>query len=139
MESHATPKTSTANTPTVNTADTHTADTTRTPADTDYVGHSVVDEHDHEVGTVIDVAYDDGAANAGSAGERPAWLVVDPGLFRAEHWVPVAGTYRSASGSIVVPWDWELIKHSPKADDGHLMTPQLARELERHYEVSTLK
>lgn len=106
---------------------------------TDFVGHTVVDEHDHEIGTVTDVSYDDAADRAGSAGERPAWLVVDPGMFRAAHWMPAAGTYRSADDRIVTPWDRELVKHAPKATDDHLMTPRLAHELERHYEVSSLR
>lgn len=104
----------------------------------DYVGHKVVDEHDHEIGTVVDVAYDDATTGAGGVSESPSWLVVDPGMLRAAHWVPVAGTYRSASGSVVVPWDRELVKHSPKATDDHRMTPALERELAQHYEISTL-
>jgi hypothetical protein len=105
----------------------------------DYVGHAVVDEHDHEIGTVVDVAYDDDSSGAGSLAETPSWLVVDPGMFKAAHWVPVAGSYRSASGSIVVPWDRELVKHSPKATDDHRMTPALERELSEHYELDTLE
>ena len=104
----------------------------------EFVGHTVVDEHDHEVGTVVDVAYDDGMGQAGSTSEHPAWLVVDPGLFRAEHWVPVTGTYRSAADDIVIPWDRELVKHSPKASNDHLMTPELAHDLALHYEIATL-
>ncbi|HSJ91781.1 MAG TPA: hypothetical protein VK917_06915 [Ilumatobacter sp.] len=103
----------------------------------DYMGHMVVDEHDQEIGTVVDVTYDDASGTAGSLSESPSWLVVDPGLFKAAHWVPVAGTYRSASGNIVVPWDRELVKHSPKAADDHRMTPELERELSEHYEVAT--
>ena len=105
----------------------------------DFVGHTVVDEHDHVVGTVIDVAYDDGVGEAGSADEQPAWLVVDPGRFRADHWIPVVGTYRSADANIVIPWDRELVKHSPKASDDHLMTPELAHDLSLHSETATLR
>lgn len=104
----------------------------------EYVGHTVVDEHDREIGTVVDVAYDDASGGAGASSEAPRWLVVDPGLFKAAHWVPVAGSYRSASGSIVVPWDRELVKHSPKADDDHRMTPALEEELSTHYEIGSL-
>ena len=105
---------------------------------TEFVGQKVVDEHDQEIGTVIDVAYDNDARTAGTPDEQPAWLVVDPGMFRAAHWMPVAGTYRSADGRIVAPWDRELVKHSPKASDDHLMTSDLVRRLEQHYETSTL-
>lgn len=109
-----------------------------TAAQPEYVGHTVVDEHDHEIGTVIDVAYDDASSGAGAVSEEPRWLVVDPGLFKAAHWVPVAGCYRSATGSIVVPWDRDLVKHSPKATDDHRMTPALEHELAAHYEISSL-
>ena len=104
----------------------------------EYVGQKVVDEHDQEIGTVIDVAYDNDARTAGTPDEQPAWLVVDPGMFRAAHWMPVAGTYRSADGRIVTPWDRELVKHSPKASEDHLMTSDLVKRLEQHYETSTL-
>ena len=109
------------------------------PTHPDYVGHTVVDERAQEIGKVIDVAYDDSSSGAGGLSESPSWLVVDPGVFKAAHWVPVAGTYRSASGNIVVPWDRELIKHSPKATDDHRMTPALERELTEHYELATLE
>lgn len=109
------------------------------PTYPDYMGHAVVDEHDHEIGTVIDVVYDDASNVAGTASETPTWLVVDPGMLRAAHWVPVTGTYRSATGSIVVPWDRELFKHSPKASDDHRMTPALERELQQHYEIATIE
>lgn len=102
----------------------------------DFVGHAVVDEHDQRIGTVVDVAYDDAPRGAGSPSESPSWLVVDPGRFRAPHWVPVAGSYRSSAGSIVVPWDRELVKHAPKATDDHLMTPTLERQLAAHYELT---
>lgn len=105
----------------------------------DFVGHTVVDERDHVVGTVVDVAYDDGVNAAGTPSEAPVWLVVDPGKFRADHWVPVIGTYRSASDSIVIPWDRDVVKHSPKASDDHLMTPELAHDLASHYEIATLR
>jgi hypothetical protein len=115
--------------------DDHVAET-RHP---DYVGHTVVDEHDHEIGTVVDVAYDDASSGAGSQTESPSWLVVDPGMFKAAHWVPVAGSYRSASDNIVVPWNRELVQHSPKAADDHRMTPALERELGQHYEIATIE
>lgn len=102
----------------------------------EYLGVAVVDSREQEVGTVVDVAYDDQRRAAGSTTEQPTWLVVDPGMFRAAHWVPTAGTYRSSAGHIVLPWDRELVKHSPKADDDHVMTSELADELEQHYEIS---
>lgn len=112
-----------------------------TPSDTpdvDFVSHTVVDEADHTIGTVVDVVYDDRSDSAGSADERPAWLVVAPGRFKAQHWVPVAGSYRSATGNVVVPWDREIVKHAPKASGDHLLTARLRDELRAHYELDTL-
>lgn len=106
------------------------------PAHPEYVGHTVVDEHQHEVGTVVDAVYDNDASMAGSSDEQPMWLVVDPGKFRAAHWIPVTGTYHSASGSIVIPWDRELVKHAPKASGDHLVSDDLRRRLVRHYELA---
>ena len=105
----------------------------------DYVGRTVVDERHRVIGTVVDVVYDNDVRGAGSTGERPAWLVVGPGMFRAAHWMPAAGTYRSADDRIVTPWDRELVKRAPKASDDHVVTPRLAGDLHRHYEVSTLE
>ena len=108
-------------------------------AQPEFVGHPGIDEHDHQIGTVVDVAYDDSSSGAGAVSESPTWLVVDPGMLRAAHWLPVAGTYRSASGSIVVPWDRDIIKHSPKATDDHRMTPALERQLTEHYELASFE
>lgn len=105
----------------------------------DHVGRTVVDEHQHVIGIVVDVVYDNDMPGAGASGEQAAWLVVDPGMFRAAHWMPAAGTYRSADGRIVTPWDRALVRRAPKANDAHVMTPGLAHELERHYEVATLQ
>jgi hypothetical protein len=96
-----------------------------------YTGHEVLDENSQHVGKVTDVIYDDPAAVAGSA--EPTWLVVDPGLLRAPHYVPVAGSYRAEDGAIVVPWNKEWIKSATKASGDHVLTAAEREELEQHY------
>lgn len=105
----------------------------------DYVGRTVVDEHQHVVGTVVDVVYDNDAPGAGQAEEQPTWLVVDPGMFRAAHWMPATGTYRSSDDKLVTPWGRDVIKRSPKATDDHVVTPRLVHALERHYETAAAR
>lgn len=103
----------------------------------DHVGRTVVDEHQHVIGIVVDVVYDNDGPVAGAAKDQPGWLIVDPGMFRAAHWMPAAGTYRSDDGRIVTPWDRDLVRRSPRATDAHVITPRLAHELEHHYGVAT--
>ncbi len=102
---------------------------------TTFVDHKVLDEHDHEVGTVTDVVY--GATNdhpeADDADRVPTWLVVDPGVLRAAHYVPYEGSYRTDDGDIVVPWSSEWIKSAPKAGSDHVVTDELRADLTEHY------
>ncbi|MDJ0767839.1 MAG: PRC-barrel domain-containing protein [Ilumatobacter sp.] len=91
-----------------------------------YTGHGVIDEHGVPVGAVTDVVYD-------KTGSRPEFLVVDPGIFRAAHYVPVEGAYHTNDGQIVVPWNKQWIKHSPKASKDHLLTPIDRTDLHVHY------
>lgn len=99
-----------------------------------YTGHDVVDERQNKIGTIIDVVYDDATdpARAGAADE-PTWLVVDPGLLQAAHYVPVAGSYRSDDGVVVVPWDKAWVKSAPKAKRDHVPSHDARTELRAHY------
>ncbi len=59
-----------------------------------FTGHQVVDERGERVGQITDVLYDDPNADVigdPSISSQPTWVVVDPGLLRAAHYVPVAG------------------------------------------------
>ena len=95
---------------------------------TNLTGHAVLDDHHHKVGTIIDVLYDErGAAR---------WAVVDPGVMRAEKFVPVEGAYVTESGEMVIPYAKEQVKQAPKAPRDHVLDSQTEVALERHYEVS---
>jgi sporulation protein YlmC with PRC-barrel domain len=108
---------------------------TREPLDrhegllTDFVGHEVLDEHGLHIGTVTDLvdSPQDGHAE---------FLVVDPGLLRPAHYVPVAGSYHTSDGRVVVPWDKHWVKTAPRATGDHVPTQRDQQELLRHYTAS---
>jgi sporulation protein YlmC with PRC-barrel domain len=93
---------------------------------TGYIGHEVLDEHGLHLGHVTDVVHDreDG---------HPEYLVVDPGLLRPSHYVPVAGSYHTSTGQIVVPWDKHWVKTATKAAAGDDLSPEARAELAHHY------
>lgn len=101
-------------------------------ADTTYAGHEVLDENNQRVGKVTDVIYDERSPDPSS----PTWMVVDPGLLRGSHYVPVDGSYRTVEGAIVVPWNKEWIKSATKADGAHILTDEQREELIAHYATS---
>lgn len=93
-----------------------------------YRGHDVVDPADRLIGTISDVVYDhDGS---------PEWAVVDLGLLRSSHYVPIASGRMSERGSFVVPFDKRVVKAAPKADRMHLVDRATEHELHRHYELT---
>lgn len=97
-----------------------------------YTGHHVLDERGDDVGRVVDVIYTDpDLTDDGSM--TPHWLVVNPGLLRSAHYVPIEGSYVSVTGEIVVPWDKHWIKSAPKANGEHLLSTDVVIELEQHY------
>ncbi len=95
-----------------------------------FTGHRVVDPDGHALGEVSDVIYDD-------AQDEPTWMVVKPGLIRAEHYAPVAGSYTTDDGRLVVPFDKELLKKAPKASGAHVLDSHTIELLEQHYEISS--
>lgn len=101
-----------------------------------YVDQKVVDEHGDEIGTVTDALYLDQDTVAGHETPRPTYLVVDPGLLRAAHYVPFAGSYRTDDGDIVVPWSADVIKSAPKAGKEHVITNELRSAVDAHYAVT---
>lgn len=111
-----------------------------------YTGHDVVDEQGNRVGKVVDVIYDDAATSPvaaavdttdrNGAGREPSWLIVDPGVLRSAHYLPVAGSYRTADGSIVTPWDREWVRASAKAPGDHILTREHRDELVAHYSLA---
>ena len=86
----------------------------------------VLDEHANHIGRVSDVIYDEVAGTVN-------WLVVDLGLLSSQHIVPAATAYRAEDGSIVVPYEKQTVKHSPKAPKDHVLTRQEASELSHYY------
>ncbi len=97
-------------------------------ADDAYRGHRVVDDHHRPIGKVTDVIYDEtGIAK---------WAVVSPGVFRAEHFLPLDKTYLSLEGNLVVPFDRRTVARSPKAERDHVLSPITERALEQYYQLA---
>ena len=90
-----------------------------------YTGRPVLDEHGIALGAITDVVYDEVG--------QPEYLVVDPGIFRSSHYVPVNGSYATAHGEVVVPWDKFWFKQAPKASGQHLLSSLDRHMLEVHY------
>lgn len=91
-------------------------------------GHDVVDPENRLIGTIDDVLYD-------HRGE-PAWAVVNLGLLRSSHYLPVAAGYLAEDGTFVVPYDKRTVKTAPKAQRHHIIDPDTASELAAHYELA---
>jgi hypothetical protein len=91
-----------------------------------YRGHDVVDPSHRLIGTISDVVYDSGG---------PRWAVVDLGLLRSSHFLPISPGYMSEAGEFVVPYDKRIVKRAPKADRRHLVDSRTSQQLERHYEL----
>jgi PRC-barrel domain protein len=99
------------------------------PPELSLTGHQVLDDHHQKVGTVSDVLYDE-------RGE-PRWAVVNPGLMRAEHYVPVEGSYMTNDGAVVIPYGKEQVKTAAKASRDHVLDAAVERELLEHYELTS--
>jgi PRC-barrel domain len=98
------------------------------PQEISLTGHPVLDDHHQKVGTVSDVLYDE-------RGEA-RWAVVNPGPMRAEHYVPVEGSYMTNDGAVVIPYAKEQVKTAAKATRDHVLDSTIERELIDHYELS---
>lgn len=95
---------------------------------TNYRGHDVVDPTHRLIGTISDVVYgNDGA---------PQWAVVDLGLLRSSHYLPIAAGYLSEAGEFVVPFEKRAVKAGPKADRSHLVDRATQRQLHQHYDLT---
>jgi len=91
-----------------------------------YTGHGVIGPNGETIGKVTDVVYEKGES-------APAWLVVNPGILQAEHYAPVAGSYATDDGDIVLPFDKKWLKGAPKATGDYVVDGQLEQELVDHY------
>ncbi|NND74287.1 MAG: hypothetical protein HKN44_04710 [Ilumatobacter sp.] len=96
---------------------------------THYRGHDVVDAEHRLIGTISDVVYDE----YGDA----EWAVVDLGLLRSAHYLPISAGYMTAAGEFVVPFDKRVVKEAPRADRRHVLDEETAERLTRHYRLST--
>jgi hypothetical protein len=94
-----------------------------------FTDQRLLDQQGSKVGDVIDVVSD-------SSTLEPRWFVVDPGAFKSTHYVPVLGSYQTATGDIVVPYDASAVKHAPKAHRDHIVTPELETEINEHYGIA---
>ena len=93
-----------------------------------YRGHDVVDPTHRLIGTISDVVYDSGG--------DPEWAVVDLGLMRSSHFVPIAAGYMSEAGEFVVPYDKRVVKTAPTADRSHLVDSSTSQQLQRPSELT---
>lgn len=94
-----------------------------------YRGSDVIDHEQRLIGTIDDVIYDtDG---------HPVWAVVDLGLLRAAHYLPIGAGYLTDTGRFVVPYDKHTVKAAPRARRDHVLDGGLERELVQHYELAS--
>ena len=86
----------------------------------------VVDSTGEKLGKVSDVLFDD-------IEDNPSWLVVNPGLFKAEHYVPAEGAYLDDEDHVVIPYDSGTVLSSPKATSDHVVSTAARAVLRDHY------
>lgn len=102
--------------------------TSPTTHDAGFTGSKVLDPKGQPIGKVSDVVFDGTTA-------VPTWMVVKPGLFQAEHFVPVRGSYRTEADRVVVPFDRQHVKAAPKAAGDHVITSEKRALLAQHYHL----
>lgn len=94
-----------------------------------YRGSNVLDPDQRLIGTIDDVVYDEDGT--------PVWAVVELGLMRSAHYVPVAAGYLAETGTFVVPYDKRTVKSAPKARRDHVIDRTVEAQLIQHYELSS--
>lgn len=95
-----------------------------------YAKHEVIDDHGAKIGKVTDVISDDRTL-------EPRWMVVDLGMMRAAHYVPLEGAYHTENGQIVTPFHKDVVQDSPKVHGDHVLTPQDERDLMAYYGLAS--
>jgi len=93
-----------------------------------YRGSDVIDPDQRLIGTIDDIVYDDDG--------EPIWAVVELGLMRSAHYLPVAAGYLTDGGDFVVPYDKRTVKAAPKARRDHVLDRQVEAALIAHYELA---
>lgn len=92
-------------------------------------GHKVIDGHGTSIGKATDVVFD-------PASGEPRWLIVDPGLMRKEHTVPLHAVRICDDGRIQVPYEKRTVTSSPPIGRDHVLTSEQDEEISRYYEVA---
>ena len=95
---------------------------------TAFRGSKLLDERGTALGAISDVLYEESS-------DEPTWLVVKPGLLRAEHYVPAQGAYQTDDDQVVVPFTADLIKSAPKAKGDHVLNNEVRSALSAHYHL----
>ncbi len=100
-------------------------DTAIAPTFTD---HDVLDEKGERIGKVVDLISD-------SSTLEPRWLVVDPGVLRSSHMLPVEGSYRTEAGDIVTCFSKDLVMHAPHAPKDRAVSRSFEQEVSGYYGI----
>ena len=95
-----------------------------------YTHCTVVDATGHKVGTVSDVVPDADTL-------EPRWLVVDVGLLRTGHYMPVSGTRLGPDGEILAPFDKATVQGALKANGIHVLSSADEGDLVAHYRLAS--
>jgi hypothetical protein len=88
-------------------------------------GLTAIDNEGEKVGTITDVLFDRNG--------EPRWGVVDPGMLRRAHYVPLDGAYETEDGKVVLPVGRDSVKSAPAAGREHVITTDLEAALNAHY------
>jgi hypothetical protein len=94
-----------------------------------FTGNVAVDVHHQKIGTVTDVLYDE-------RNEVPRWAVVKMGALRGERLMPLADSYVTEDGKVVVALEKNSVKHAPRARRDHVLTIDLRRQLRDYYNIA---
>lgn len=94
-----------------------------------YRGSDVIDADQRLIGTIDDVVSDSDG--------HPVWAVVDLGLLRSAHYLPIGTGYLTEGGHFVVPYDKPTVKSAPKARRDHVLDHDVERALIQHYELAS--
>ena len=96
---------------------------------TEFRGHDVLSADGEKLGRITDVVYNE-ATNV------PRLAVVDPGLLSPSHYVPLDQAVQTHDGALLVPFDKQTVKGSPKAGKDHVLSLHEMEEVDAHYGAS---